>query len=211
MVEVHSPPGFFSLEEAQSDLGTDVPQALAVSVHGAFAEWLLTPIPKGLTTSMKTLGCWMADDVSGQLGRYHSAAVPDLRYGTSKDGQFFIVAGNGQYALRTKKAVADDLRVRDTGTVANAEYNEQKPLVDVSGNPIPPRHLNLVYRLDETETKVLGVYLTFGQVGKPPIWIWQLDGLAIQPYPVYQAWFDHVTGVQSRYTTYCPPGLRLTS
>lgn len=202
----------FPLESAQQDLAGGIVPALVASVHDSFSEWLQTPFPKGLPTSTSALGSCMAIGTFGQLSRYHIAAMPELHHGKSSDGQpYTAVRGVSgvMYALRAKLATADDLRVRDTGRPANAEYLAQRPLTDANGKPIPPRRLNLVYRLDVTQQKLLGIYLTLGRPSIEPWWIWQLDGTANHQYPIYQMLQDPVTGRHIHYATYCPTGIRL--
>ena len=210
MMSIHDIPGFFTLEETQVDLAPDQTQALVASVLDAFSEWLETPVPKELPTTARTLGTWMADEVYGQLRRNHRDTLPNLAYRMSRSRQGIITFTPELYAFRTKLAVTRDVRVRDTGTRANWAYNDQLPLVDTSGKPLPPRRLNLAYRLDDIWRIIEGIYLTFGQVRKVPLWIWQLYGVSIHPHPVHQGVaVDSRSGEVAYYTTYCPPGVRL--
>lgn len=206
------PPLHFPLEAAQQDLAGGIAPALVSSVHGALGDWLQSPFPKGLPTSTSALGCCMAIGAFGQLSRYHSATMPDLQHGTSNDGQPYTAVrsiSGVMYALRVKLAMDNALRVQDSGKQANRQYLAQMPLTDANGKPIPPRRLNLVYRLDDTQQKLLGIYLTLGRVSSAPWWIWHLDGAAIHRYPIYQTLLDPVTGGHIRYATYCPPGFTL--
>lgn len=210
MKSVHAIHGFFPLEETQGDVAPDEIQAIVDAVRGSFDEWQDSPVPKFLPTTTRTLGTWMSDNVYGQLHRYHRDTLPNLQYVMSRNRQGLITFGPELYAFRPKLAVSRDLRVRDTGTRANWAYNDQLPLVDTNGKPIPPRRLNIAYRLDDTQRFIVGIHLTFGQVGKVPLWIWQLYGKPIQPNPVRQGVaVDNGTGDHRSYTTYCPPGVRL--
>ena len=171
-------PGFFRLEEVQFDLGPEEVGALVEAVRVSFAYWKESPAPKGLPTTSRTLGSLMADLVFDHLRLDYGSVLPGVAFVLSEGRQAAFTYGDRDYVFRPKLAVNSSLLVRDTGTAANRRYLGQFPLLDQDLKPFPPRRLNLVYQRDSTGLLLDSVHLTFGQVNKVPLWIWQIYGAA---------------------------------
>ena len=208
-MEVIYGPGFFPLEDAQSDLGAGVVGALVEAVQISFADWRDSPAPKTLPTTARTLGSLMADLVFDHLRLSYGSALPGVAFVLSEGRQAAFTYGNRNYVFRPKLAVNSSLLVRDTGTAANRRYLGQFPLLDQDMKPFPPRRLNLVYQRDSTGLLLDSVHLTFGQVNKVPLWIWQIYGRPILSGVIRRGMLSTAAEEGRELVFYCPPGVRL--